>query len=68
MIEVQSKADEYRETAAKLHRIAATMTSGDAQTEIVEIAGRFERLAEHAERNSRDAVGRALPPSRFVGA
>ncbi len=73
MIETQSKADEYRETAAKLRQIARVMDPGDAYTEIVELAGRFERFAEHAERRSRiglpyDAVGRALPPSRLVGA
>jgi hypothetical protein len=71
VIESRSKADEYRETAAKLTQIAAAMEPGDAQTEIVELAERFERLAEHSERKTRtgssDPVGRALPPSRFVG-
>jgi hypothetical protein len=66
--EGQSKAKEYRETAAKLHQIAAGMTHGDAHTEIVELAERFGRLAEHAERKHHAVVGRALPPSRFVGA
>ena len=73
MIETQSKADEYRETAAKLRQIARAMDPGDAHTEVVELAGRFERFAEHTEKRSRiglafDAVGRALPPSRVVGA
>ena len=72
MFETQSKADEYRETAAKLRQIARAMDPGDAYTEIVELAGRFERFAEHTESRSRigrpyDTVGCALPPSRVVG-
>ena len=73
MSETQSRADEYRETATKLRQIARAMDPGDAYTEIMELAGRFERFAEHTESRSRiglafDAVGRALPSSRIVGA
>ena len=68
MIETQSKADEYRERAAKLRQIARVMDPGDAYT-----CREVRALAEHAERRSRiglayDAVGRALRPSRLVGA
>jgi len=70
VIDRQSQAEEYCETAAKLRRIAVGMNPGDAQTEIVELCERFERLAELTKResrtDSRDIVGRALPPSRFV--
>jgi hypothetical protein len=66
VIENQSKADEYRETAAKLRRVAAGMTMGDACTEIVELAERFERLAERRSRLGDPVVGRALPAARLV--
>ena len=68
MIETHSKANEFRQTAVKLREIATRMESGDARTEIVELAERFERLAEHSERKLTDdpIVGRALPASRLV--
>ncbi len=52
MTDVQSKVDNLRDTANTLRRVAARMTPGSAQTEIMELAERFERLAEHAERRS----------------
>jgi hypothetical protein len=49
--ETPSKADNYRETASTLRRVAEGMNPGDAQTEIIELAEGFERLAEHAEKS-----------------
>jgi hypothetical protein len=68
VIETHSKAGEFRQTAARLREIATGMEAGDARTEIVELAERFERLAEHSERKATDdpIVGRALPAPRLV--
>ena len=52
MVETPSKADNYRETASTLRGFAEGMNPGDPQTEIIELAERFERLAEHVERRS----------------
>ncbi len=62
MIEVQSKADNLRDTANTLRRVADGMNPGDTQTEIIELAERFERLAEHTASRSL-ANERELPPS-----
>ncbi len=67
MVETPSKADNYRQTASTLRGFAERMNPGDPQIEIIELAERFERLAQHTERLSRtdyEAVGRSLPPSR----
>jgi hypothetical protein len=50
VVETPSKADNYRETASTLRGFAEAMNPGDPQTEIIELAERFERLAEHVER------------------
>jgi hypothetical protein len=50
MVEPRSKADEYREMAAKLRHIAEEMKSRDGWLEIMELVERFERLAERADR------------------
>jgi len=52
VVETPSKADNYRETASTLRGFAEGMNPGDPQTEIIELAERFERLAEHVERRS----------------
>ena len=52
VIETLSKADNYRETASTLRGFAEGMNPGDPQTEIIELAERFERLAEHVEGRS----------------
>jgi hypothetical protein len=44
----QLKAEEYRDTAAKLRQKAEGMTSRDAWLTIIELAERFEQLAERA--------------------
>jgi len=50
MAESQSKAQEYRETAAKLREMADGMKSEDARAQLVELADQFDRLAERAAR------------------
>jgi len=44
MAESQSKAQEYRETAAKLREMADGMKSEDARAQLVELADQFDRL------------------------
>ncbi len=61
MIETASKADNLRDTASTLRRVAAGMNPGDAQRKIIELAERFERLAKHAEGSP--ANGRKLTSS-----
>jgi hypothetical protein len=50
VVKMQSRTEEYRETAAKLRQMAKGMKSRDAWLELTELAERFERLAERAER------------------
>ena len=46
----QSRADYYRVIAEKLNRLAQRTHSGEVRRELLELAERFERIAEHAER------------------
>jgi hypothetical protein len=62
VIEVQSKADNLRDTANTLRRFADGMNPGDTQTEIMRLAERFVRLAEHTERRSLGNERESPPP------
>ena len=46
----QSRAEYYREIADKLHRLARQTQFTETRRELEDLAERFERIAEHAEK------------------
>jgi hypothetical protein len=46
----QSRAEHYREIADSLDRLARRTRHDDIRRELSDLAERFERIAEHAER------------------
>ena len=47
--EVQRSAEELRDTAAKLRLLAQQTRSPAARTELLDLAGRFERMASRVD-------------------
>lgn len=46
----QSRAEHYREIAASLTRLARQTRHSEVRQELFELAERFERIAEHADK------------------
>lgn len=50
MTDGQSRAEYYRQIALKLSRLAEQTRHFEVKQELLDLAGRFERIAEHAEK------------------
>lgn len=46
----QSRAEHYREIAARLNQLARQTRHSEIKRELIDLAERFERIAEHAEK------------------
>jgi hypothetical protein len=46
----QSRAEHYREIAARLTQLARLTRQSEVKRELSELAERFERIAEHADK------------------
>ena len=54
MAEAGTRAASYREQARQIRALVSLVVHREVQTELLELAEQFERLAERAERNSRE--------------
>ena len=50
------QAKYYRDTAAELQAIAASVMDPQTKSELLEIAAKFERLADYVERQRHDCT------------
>jgi hypothetical protein len=48
--EEQPRAERYREVAARLKQLARLTRHSDVRQELDELADRFDRIAEHADK------------------
>jgi len=48
--ERQSRAEHYREIAARLTQLARVTSHSEIKQELSDLAERFERIAEHADK------------------
>ena len=46
----QSRAEHYRDIAARLGRLARQTRHSEIQRELTDLAERFERIAEHSDK------------------
>jgi len=51
------RAKEFRETAAKLRQLARQVQSPDARRDLVDLAERFERMAQRIDPDNPPEIG-----------